>query len=576
MLKNLKAILLIISVGFIVYSSSFSNPFIWDDEALIVNNSYIRSWQNTARIFTSPLVRSHRFKTFFYRPLQELSYTLDFQFWQLEPFGYHLSNTLLHLINALLIFFIVKRISKDYILSLFSSLLFVIHPIHTQAVTYISGRADLLIGIFLLLSFLSHVKHFYLFSTLLFTLALFSKESAISFPLILILYDRLFRPPAGRRPLFLLKHISPLIIVILAYLYLRLSFPALYDYKMITPSATNFFLRIFSIGKIIFSYLWLLAYPAGLHMERSLSLPKSFLAPSYLFSFLILLGILAGIFIAYRARGKIPSQSGCQNPLPIFSLGWFFIFLLPMLNILKLDTLMAEHWLYLSSAGIFVLFIIGTRHFIKNKSLLVFALTLLLIFYASFTIKRNIEWGNKLRFAKRTLLFAPDSIRANYFLGQILLEEGMLVETIAQLKKTIALKSKASDTYNILGVAYIRNKNPKKAKKAFEQSIELDPAYGDPLNNLGLLYLSENKDELAYRQFQKALKTNPQHLGALNNLAVYYKKKKREDLAVKIWEKVLSIDTINQTAKKNLYRIKKCPADELPRISQKLKNGGPR
>lgn len=547
--------MLILSLGLIVYSSSFGNPFIWDDETLIIKNSYIRSWENLSKIFTSPLFHSSRFKTFFFRPLQELSYTLDFHFWQLSPVGYHLSSILLHAINAILLFFIISRITKNFPIALFSSLIFVIHPIHTQAVTYISGRADLLVGLFLLLAFLSYVESFYLLCIIFFILGLLSKESAIVFPFILILYDASFRKGENRF-VFWRKYLPFFIITILAYLYFRSFFLGLYDYKLIASSAGNFLPRIFSIGKIVFIYLGLLVYPANLQMERSLTLPESFLEPSCLLPFAGLIFIIAVFFAVYK-HSKTTFPPKADPPLAGFFLGWFFICLSPMLNVLKLDTLIAEHWVYLASPGIFVLWVLGLRYLIRSRFLFYFTLALLLIFYSSFTIRRNIEWGNKLAFCKHTLDAAPNSLRANYLFGQVLLEEEMYPQAIVQFKKVIRLKGNESDTYNILGVAYIRSKEAEKAKTAFEKSIELDPRYADPVNNLGLVYLSENKDALACQKFKEALTINPRHLATMNNLGLYHKKKGKKDLAAAIWKKVLSIDPMNQNAQKNLYKIKK-------------------
>jgi len=557
MSKDFKAILIIFSLGLIVYSYSLPNPFIWDDEILIVRNTYIRNWQNLNNIFTSPLFRLYRSHTFFYRPLQELTYVLDFQFWKLDPLGYHLTNTFFHIINAILIFFIINRITKDFDVSLLSSLLFVIHAIHTQAVTYISGRADLLVTFFLLLSFLSYIKYFHLLSILLFVPALFCKENALVYPLILILYDLTFRREKFS-PIFWIKQYLPFVAVIALYLFLRAWLLEFSGYKIVEYSAYNLLPRIFSIGKVISVYLGLLAYPANLHMERSLALPGSFLDLSYLIPFAGLLFIIFMFFVAYNPLTRISRVLGERSKIVLFFLGWFFVFLLPMLNILKLDTLIAEHWIYLASVGIFVLVTLGLKNLIKTKALFYFAFVLILIFYGSFTIKRNIEWGDRVNFCRRTLEAAPNSFRSNYLLGQILLEERLYPQAIVQFKKTIALKPDESDAYNNLGIAYGHQKGEEeKAKIFFEKAIELNPRNAEALNNLGLFYLMDNHDELAYEFFKKTLSINPLHLGAMNNLGIYYDKIGKKDSAEKIWNQVISIDPLNQPAKYNLNKMKK-------------------
>jgi len=545
MKKNYITAIFLISISCIaVYSNSLKNPFVWDDEILIARNSYIRSFNNISKILTSPLVRSYRAKTFFYRPIQELSYALDFHFWKLNPFGYHLTNTLLHMINAIFIFFIIKEITKEYLISLFTSLLFTVHPIHTQAVTYISGRADLLAAFFLLLSFLCYIKSLYILSFFPFLLALFSKEYTIIFPLILIFYNLTFNKEKLNL-FFWVKNWFPFTIFTFIYLYYRSLSLKFYDYKLGVAFFEDLLLRIFSIGKVIFIYFGLLIYPANLHMERFLSLPQSFLEISYLLSFIGLLAIIALLFISYKRSKRVG-----------FFLSWFFVFLLPMLNILKLDTLIAEHWVYLASVGIFTIFVIAFKNIIRTKFLFCLSLIFLIIFYGSFTIKRNVEWSDKILFIKLTLEAVPNSIRVNYLYGQFLLEEGLYPQAIVQFKKLIVLKPDESDSYNILGVAYLRNKNLKKAKSCFEESIKLDIRYADPLNNLGLIYLKENNDKLAYKHFQKALAINPKNLIALNNLGVCYKKMGGKDLAEKTWKQVISIDPLNQQARYNLRQMR--------------------
>src|ERR1051325_4152548 len=129
--------LLVISLALVCYVNSFSNGFVWDDTPLIVENPSIRNWHHWMRAFTTDLYNNPVTQSFYYRPLQSLSYRLDYSLWGIYPDGYHILNILLHACNGVLIFLLVRRFSQNAPLGFACGALFVVHPIHTQAVTYI-------------------------------------------------------------------------------------------------------------------------------------------------------------------------------------------------------------------------------------------------------------------------------------------------------------------------------------------------------------------------------------------------------------------------------------------------------
>ena len=195
-MKKQRIIVLVFLLGIGLYANTFGNSFVWDDELLVIRNGYIKDWSHFPEIFKINLFHSISRKGNYYRPLQSLSLLFDYSLWGLRPFGYHLTNVLLHIANAVIIYFLIGMISRSRRISLLTALLFLVHPIHTQAVTYISGRADPLAAFFFLLAFYLYVKSValnklapYLGSLLFFLLALLSKEAALIFPLTLLLYE---------------------------------------------------------------------------------------------------------------------------------------------------------------------------------------------------------------------------------------------------------------------------------------------------------------------------------------------------------------------------------------------------
>src|SRR5574341_1373634 len=143
MRQKLIHILIIAGFGTTFYINSLDNFFFWNDWTLIIENFLIKDWRNLPEIFTSafwkPLIGE---PNQIYRPLSLLSFMADFNLWRLNPWGYHLTNIILHVLNSVMSYFLMRAyVSQTTALS--GSVLFAVHPIHTEAVTYISGRADL-------------------------------------------------------------------------------------------------------------------------------------------------------------------------------------------------------------------------------------------------------------------------------------------------------------------------------------------------------------------------------------------------------------------------------------------------
>ena len=155
-LKHIIPVLVILAVSFVVYSNSLKNDFVnYDDPGLVLENKKIKelSLESICKIFSEATESD-------YLPLKEISYIIDYHFWKLNPLGFHLTNVFLFMINCLVIYFLIFRIFEDAIFSLFTSLLFALHPIHAEAVDWVSSRKDVLSGAFFFMSLL-----FYIIST---------------------------------------------------------------------------------------------------------------------------------------------------------------------------------------------------------------------------------------------------------------------------------------------------------------------------------------------------------------------------------------------------------------------------
>ena len=157
-MKDYLIILLIAVIGISCYSYSLGGKFIWDDAYFVLKNPAIRDIRNTQSFFTDPSTLAKGKLAFEnYRPLTTLSYAINYMFSSINTFGYHLTNTILHIFNAILIFLLIKKLSKTEI-ACFTAMLFLVHPIQTEAVSWISGRSNVLFVFFYISAFILYIR----------------------------------------------------------------------------------------------------------------------------------------------------------------------------------------------------------------------------------------------------------------------------------------------------------------------------------------------------------------------------------------------------------------------------------
>lgn len=549
---NYLPILLIIITGFIVYFNSFSNQFVWDDEFLIKKNFLIKGWGYAKNIFSTHLFYGCGQPGYFYRPIQSLTLLADYSIWHLNPFGYHLTNTLLHIFNAILVYFLTNKLFATNKIAIFAGLLFVVHPIYTEAVTYISGRADVLstffalISLFLLISFIKTRRWaIYFLSILGFILALLSKENMIIFPLIILLYLILFANSQKNRNIFI--PITPFVLISCIYAALRLTilYPTA---NYITGTNLYFTQKLLLACKVFTKYLALYIAPLHLHMERNISIPKSIFEPSILLSIIIILSVIKSFKRLYRVNKGVT-----------FCIFWFFIFFIPISNMFQLNARMADHWLYTPSIGLAVLVGVcfdklSQRY--SEKIILIFAIFVLGI-YSIRTMAQNTYWKDEITIYKKTLYYNPDSHVAHYNLGTTYKEKNMLKEAQIELAKAIQLKLDYIEAYNNLGNVYLLQNYPDKAILCFKKAVSISPQIFEPYYNLGNAYYQKGDYEKTITNFQKALALEKNKPDIHYNLAMVYGKTNQTDKAIKELEATLKLNPKDSQAMEFLKELRK-------------------
>src|SRR4030042_3013847 len=440
------SIILIIVLGFITYTNSLHGQFIWDDDALVKGNLYIKDWSYLGNIFSEDIGAGAQGKYSFYRPLLAISYMVDYSLWKLDVLGYHLTNIILHILVALAIYWLMDLLFKDKLISFLTSALFIVHPIHSEAVSYISGRAAPLAALFMLLTFIFYIKQLnshktklYILMLVSYTLALLSRENALILPLLLLLYHFSFKQKVK------LREFSSILSITFIYIALRLTVLKSLLTNVPYPFNLTLFQRLSEFFVAITDYVRILLLPFYLHMEYGLLLVRP-TDPKLILGIVIL---AASLIYAARKRDK--------HRLASFSIFWFFIGLLPVSNLYPINAYMAEHWLYLPSLGFFLILAKALSFLYQRKRfqrLSIFITIGLLISYSYLTIKQNDYWKDPIVFYQRTLKYNPNSARMYANLGLAYSRIGRTEEAIALYNKAIDMDPRFKKDYVNLGNLY--------------------------------------------------------------------------------------------------------------------------
>lgn len=540
-------VITIVTVGFVLYANTFGNKMFWDDNDFILNNTFVHSWQFLPQYFSQNIIAGAQLISNYWRPLLLMVFSIEWHLWGAHVFGYHLINLLFHIADALLLFYLLKSLFNRTWLAFLASLVFLIHPLQTEAVTYVNSLGDSLSVFFLLLGLNNFLffrqtgdrKSFW-WSVVCFPLALMSKETAIIYPGLIVLVEIFIKNtvipsesrnqalnPAGtsrgiaytrdpsapalsnpRRSVgmtlrIVFRNLWPSLAIAAFYILLRatvLNFQNTFNlYNQQNIFTAHLWVRILTFFRILWIYLGLLFYPHNLHMERSIEIANKF-SPDVIFGLLFFITLLALSIWAYK-----------KHPIISFGALWFLIGLAPTSNIaVPINGLLYEHWLYLPLAGFFLMIfgIIGLLPFraraARGISFLFFILYLL--FLSSTTIARNRQWRDPITFYNQTLQYAPDSYRVVNNLGMAYDDDKQFGKAIELYQRAIALDPANAVAYNNLGNAYKDSKQFDLAEQYFKTAIAKDPNFIFAYGNLINLYLSENKKaeaEKLYQQYQE-------------------------------------------------------------------------
>ncbi len=542
--------LLLAAAVVLVYLSSLPGEFVFDDEATIVRNPYLERLWPPGEAFAAPPRSPLRD-----RPVVSFSLSLNRALFGPSPASYRGGNILIHLAAALVLFGIVRRtllsprLPERYRksaagLSLAAALIWAVHPLQTQSVTYITQRCESLMGLFFLGTLYAFIRgtassrpwRWYCLSVLLCALGMGSKAVMATAPVIVLLYDRVFTAAGWREirrrrrwyylALFLTLAFQAALLLTTSYEDIRTHQPLEYGLSQFGVIAHYLRLALYP-RPLVLDYHWLpVRSPAGVWP----GLP-------------VVLGLLA---LTAAALKKTP-------PLGFAGL-WFFLILAPTSSLLPLEDLAFEHRMYLPLAALAVLGTAGGFELLgklfpgrpKRRRAWGIALTVIIASgLGTLTVLRNRDYysaegmwrqviarrplnpraynslgnivlregrpGRAEELYRRAIEVSPRYQPAHYNLANLLAGRGELEEAVVHYRKTLEINPEAVEAHNNLGIALFALGETRQARDHFLSALELDPDDPAAHYNLGLILLQEGEASSALARFERVLELRPDY-----------------------------------------------------------------
>ncbi|KAF0146398.1 MAG: hypothetical protein FD156_66 [Nitrospirae bacterium] len=430
LLKSRKGILFIVICTAVVYINSLSNGFVWDDNVLLVPNEAYKKL-DFGRIFFTKV------NSLEYLPFRDLSYVIDYQIWGMNPFGFHLTNLLLYLITLFVLFNMVKNIAilsgeKEWeFIAFWATVIFALHPLHTEVVNFIHGRNTLLAALFLFLSFnlclegIQKQKNILvLLSAIIFVMAVFSKAIVIFFPLFLALI--LFLVPATiaswRKKALVLLVFLGIDIFAMSIHYFNAFSTGVMDVGFIMYGNDNWWIRIAKALQNPFFYVktYLLPYPLSVEYQ------VSFVSGAFVFrSILAGIALTAALCLAWFWRKR--------HLIPAIGAAWFFISVVPVLNVFSTATAVADRYAYLPILGLSLLSAYPLKIIVSRNRVFSYLALGIILAWCFIDFNRNMDWRSEVTLWKSAVSANPNMSRVN--LGLAFWDEGQFEEALACLKK---------------------------------------------------------------------------------------------------------------------------------------------
>ena len=577
--KTLSSILPIIAIaviGFVAYSNTLNCPFLFDDRPHITENPHIRltelKLQHLAdAAFKSPLPE---------RPVANISFALNYFFHRYNVAGYHFTNITIHILTAVFLFLLLKntlalpllrdRFRHSQYLAFAVAILWLIHPIQTQAVTYIVQRMTSMAVMFYIMSMYFYVKgrlafqikkrswHWFLACAFSGILSFGCKEITATLPLFILLYEWFFFQDLKaawlkKQALFIIAAFFLLAVLSFLYLSVEMVGKMAVEYQRWGFSATEKLLTEF---RVTIFYISLLGYPnpARLNLDHDFSISKSLFAPpqTLVCMIIVLVIILSAFLLAKRYR------------LLSFCIFWFLGNLLIESSSIGIE-LIYEHRLYLPSMFAVLAFSALLWKLLRPNLLKAAVFTILALLLLSATYQRNKVWADGLTLWSDCVAKSPNRPRPNYNLGCAIYDKADYEQAIKYFNKTLQLDPNYFDAFEGLASAYLSEEKITEAIEYCNKVISLNPKASRAYYIYyikGLALYHQNLFEQAIANFQKSIEINPLFDKIYNDLATIYNRQGQIEKAVFYWNKAIQINPERPESLNNLAWLRATHPDK--------------
>lgn len=488
--KSWLVFILLFLAGFAAYYTALDGKFLYDDSWLVGGNPFFKS-----PIFIFEVFKHYLFLdslSFYYRPVQNISYMLDYWLWFSNEFGYHLSNICYHVLAAFLLYLLLKALlpglasaadwrdeegdqppAANNIIAFIVALVWVVHPIHNAAVAYVAGRADSLACDFAISAWLLYIAAgrcraawakplVYVLAMFCFLMGLCSKEIAMVWLPLFFVHLFFFNKEKSLRQKF--SGTLGVALVMGCYYFLHhlpggASVP-------VSAGTDSFALRVVKMLRALGDYTWLVFYPDNLHMDRYV-LPLG-TTPSLThwdfhnrLEYLSTIGVVMILVFIVMGIARLPGRR-----LRIFSIVWFLSGFLPISNLFPLNAQVAEHWIYMPSMGI-LLFFAGCVLAMPRPSHAFLAVIALLSVapFAWRTSLRAYEWADQERFFKATIDSGGGSSRINLNLAMVYYNAGDYAKAEAMMRNIVKHDPSYIPARIDLGTTLLKERKDKEAEE---------------------------------------------------------------------------------------------------------------
>ena len=550
---------------FFIYSNILEGPFTFDDTPNIENNPNIRLTEFTLGGITRAGLESIASN----RPVANISFALNYYFHQYNVMGYHLVNILIHITAGILIYLFTKTTlntpvlrsmyATDRWIPLFTALLWLVHPIQTQSVSYIVQRMNSMAAMFYILSLLLYAKarlaggkkkRWVLFAGCAFTamLALGSKETAATLPFFIFLYEWYFFQDLSRA--WLKRHFLGfatilILLALLAFMYLG-AHPLesiLYgyqgrDFTWTQRMLTEFRVVIFYISLLIFPH------PSRLNLDHDFPLSHSLFEPTTTLLSMVAIAGLIGLAFYVAKKQRLLS----------FCILWFLGNLVIESSVIGLEIIF-EHRTYLPSMLVILMAVTLAYRYAKPKWLGIAVLCVLVTVCCVWTYERNSVWSDEVALWKDCVEKSPNKARPHNNLGLVLAEQGDLEEAMGYYSKALNIKPDDVEVLNNLGLALAGQGRLEEAISHYSKALKIKPDFVGPIYNLGLALAEQGSLEEAISHFSRAVKIKPDFAEAYNNLGVALDEQGKFEEAISYYSKALKINPDNIEVLNNLGTV---------------------